>query len=142
MYFFEKCKQSAENGSDVAQYYLARMYNCGENIPQNNKEAIKWYQRAADQGHAEAQYQLGWMYDDGAGVPQDPKEAAKWYRQAAEQGHYISQYSLAQAEIKDQDYIEAWKWLDIAAQKNFMAFFDRNELETKMSPEQLQAIKA
>ena len=62
------------------------MYDNGEGVPQDYKEAIKWYRLAAEQGNANAQYNLGLMYDNGEGVPQDYKEAVKWYRLAAEQG--------------------------------------------------------
>ena len=56
-------------------------------VPQDYKEAIKWWKLAADQGDAEGQFSLGHMYDNGQGVPQDYKEAGKWYRLSAEQGN-------------------------------------------------------
>ena len=58
----------------------------GDGVPQDYKEAVKWYRLAAEQGYADAQYNLGLMYSNGEGVPQDYKEAVKWYRLAAEQG--------------------------------------------------------
>jgi TPR repeat protein len=39
------------------------MYDNGEGVLQDDKEAIKWYQKAAEQGHASAQFSLGVMYD-------------------------------------------------------------------------------
>ena len=65
-----------------------------EGVPQDYKEAVKWYRLAAEQGDATAQYNLGIMYDNGQGVPQDYKEAIKWYRLAAEQGNAKAQYNL------------------------------------------------
>ena len=70
------------------------MYDNGEGVPQDYKEAVKWYRLAAEQGHAKAQYNLGLMYDNGEGVPQDYKEAVKWYRLAAEQGVASAQTNL------------------------------------------------
>jgi TPR repeat protein len=63
-------------------------------VPQDYKEAAKWYRMAAEQGHAWAQYNLGGMYLRGQGVPQDYKEAAKWWRKAAEQGDAGAQCNL------------------------------------------------
>jgi TPR repeat protein len=70
------------------------MYANGKGVPQDNKEAAKWYRLAAEQGHADAQYNLGLMYANGKGVPEDANEAVKWFRLAAEQGHDDAQYNL------------------------------------------------
>ena len=56
-------------------------------MPQDYREAVKWFRKAAEQGHAGAQANLGFMYDRGWGVPEDDREAVKWFRKAAEQGH-------------------------------------------------------
>jgi TPR repeat protein len=56
----------------------------GENVPQDDAEAVKWYLLSAEQGDADAQFSLGLMYDEGRGVPQDHAEAAKWYHRAVE----------------------------------------------------------
>ena len=55
------------------------MYDHGYGVPQDYKEAIKWYRRAAEQGNDRAQYNLGLMYDGGYGVPQDYVQAHMWY---------------------------------------------------------------
>ena len=70
------------------------MYFEGQGVPQDDKEAFKWYRLAAKQGQVEAQYNLGAMYFKGQGVPQDYKEALKWYRLAAAQGYAKAQYNL------------------------------------------------
>ena len=61
----------AEAGYDVAQFNLGVMYDNGQGVLQDYKEAVKWYRLAAEQGYADAQYNLGVMYDNGEGVPQD-----------------------------------------------------------------------
>jgi TPR repeat protein len=63
-------------------------------VPQDYKEAVKWYRLAAEQGNADGQTNLGVMYANGQGVPQDFKEAVKWYRLAAEQRHALAQSNL------------------------------------------------
>ncbi|MFC1835415.1 tetratricopeptide repeat protein [Thermodesulfobacteriota bacterium] len=70
------------------------MLRRGLGIPQNHREAVKWYRRAADLGHIGAQLGLGHAYARGQGCAQDYKQAALWYRKAAEQGFAEAQASL------------------------------------------------
>ena len=83
---FDRIKRLAKGGDKSAQDNLGVMYSIGDGVPQDYKEAAKWFTKAAEQGYANAQYSLGVMYRDGDGVPQDYKEAVKWYTKAAEQG--------------------------------------------------------
>ena len=103
------------------------MYDNGQGVPQDHKEAAKWFRLAAEQGEAQAQKNLGIMYDNGRGVPQDYKEAVKWYRLAAEQGEAQAQKNLGimyyNGRGVSQDYKEAFKWYTKAAkQGNANAF--------------------
>ena len=84
---FQVTKELAEGGDAEAQNNLGFMYYYGEGVPQDYKEATKWYRLSAEQGNAMAQYNLGNSYYNGEGVPQDYKEAVKWQRKAAEQGY-------------------------------------------------------
>jgi len=70
------------------------MYSDGQGVPQDYKEAVKWYRLAAEHGLAQAQYNFGLAYQKGQGVPQDYKEAVKWWRLAAEQGDAQAQSNL------------------------------------------------
>jgi len=38
------------------------MYRNGKGVPEDDKEAVKWFQLAAEQGNAIAQYNLGVAY--------------------------------------------------------------------------------
>ena len=73
------------------------MYDNGEGIPQNDKEAVRWYGLAAEQGLTDAQYSLGLMHSNGGGIPEDNKKAVKWFRLAAEQGYAKAQFDLGSA---------------------------------------------
>ena len=84
----------AEQGIASAQYNLGVMYHKGNGVPQNYKNAVKWFRLAAKQGKASAQYNLGIMYLNGNGVPQDDKTAVKWFRPAAKQGDANAKYLL------------------------------------------------
>ena len=63
------------------------MYAIGRGVPEDDREAMKWFRAAAEQGIAAAQLNLGVMYANGKGVPEDDREAVKWYRAGAEQGY-------------------------------------------------------
>ena len=62
------------------------MYDFGLGVPENDKEAVKWYRLAAEQGNAAAQNNLGIMYDLGEGVLQDYVKAHVWLNLSAAQG--------------------------------------------------------
>jgi TPR repeat protein len=62
------------------------MYDKGNGVPQDYKEAVKWFRLAAEQGYGPAQGKLGIMYDNGMGVPQDYVQAYAWYNLAIANG--------------------------------------------------------
>jgi len=70
----------------IGQYFIGRMFNNGEGVTQDYKEAAKWYRKAADQGDADAQNNLGMMYDNGQGILQDYILAHMWYNLSASNG--------------------------------------------------------
>jgi len=56
----------------MAQGNLGLMYAKGQGVPQDYKEAFKWYRKAAQQGDAGAQFNLGKCYLLGeGGMPKD-----------------------------------------------------------------------
>ena len=55
------------------------MYYQGKGVPQDYKQAFKWFKLSAQQGDAKAQLTLGVMYFSGQGVPQDYASAHKWW---------------------------------------------------------------
>lgn len=87
-------RKAAKQGDAAAQYLLGKMYNDGEGVTKDYKQALNWFTKSAKQGNAEAQYWLGLMYAGGTGVPQDYREAVEWYTKAAEQGYAWAQHNL------------------------------------------------
>ena len=78
-----KLKVAAEKGKKGAQYRLARCYDKGHGVAENNALAVKWYQKAAAQGHAKAKYHLGKAYLLGKkGLTVDKKKAKTLLTQA------------------------------------------------------------
>ena len=78
--------ERAEQGHAPSQYNLGVRYTNGQGVPQDYKEAVRWYRAAANQGYADAQNNLGFMYNYGQGVPQDYIQAHMWYNLAAASG--------------------------------------------------------
>ena len=91
---FSELSPLAEQGDEVAQFYLGVMYDFGQGVLENDKSAVYWYIKAAEQGKANAQYNLGVMYDNGDGVLKNDKAAVDWYTKAALQGHDSAQTNL------------------------------------------------
>ena len=72
------------------------MYYNGEGVPQDFKEAAKWYRKAAEQGVAPSQYNLGLMYANGQGVERNFVISYAWWNIAATSGYQNAQKSLSQ----------------------------------------------
>ena len=56
-------------------------------LPEDNSQAIKWYQKAAEQGNGLAQMRIGDKYYYGTGVPQNDVEAYAWFLLAKTRGY-------------------------------------------------------
>ena len=63
------------------------MYDNGQGVLQDDKEAVKWYRKSAEQGHPKAQSNLGVLYSNGQGVPQDYVMAHMYWNIAAVSGN-------------------------------------------------------
>jgi hypothetical protein len=118
---FEETLKKAEQGYAYAQYYLAWIYDDGQLVPQDHKQAVYWYTRAAEQGHVYAQYNLAMMYHTGRGVIQDDKKAGYWWEKAAKRGLAEAQFNLgtmyAIGNGVTQDYKQAAHWYEKAAEQ-------------------------
>lgn len=133
----------AEKGSARAQTNLGLMHGDGLGVPQNDKQAVKWYRMAARQGEKRAQYYLGTMLENGLGVPQDYKDAAENYRLAAGQGHIKAQYRLGLLYLKGQGVVQssesAYAWWSVAASKGHEdAQKYKDSADQQMTPQQIE----
>ena len=119
----DQLRQAAEQGDAEAQNKMGFMYANGERVPEDAREAVKWYRKAAAQGYAKAQFNLGVMYGKGEGVAEDDREAVKWYRKAAEQGYASAQFNLGNMYLRGEgvaeDDREAVKWYRKAAAQGY-----------------------
>jgi len=136
------CLVKAALGESWAQYNLGYMYENGQGVIQDYKQAVKWYTKSAEQGDVKAQHNLGWMYDKGQGVIQDYKEVVKWFRLASEQGNAPAQiklgamYWFGQGVL--QDFVMAHMYFNIAAVSGHdRAIKGRGIVEKKMTSSQI-----
>ena len=101
----------AEQGDIESAYKLALMYDTGDRIPENRKEAIRWMQKAEQANLPDAQYVIavwserGYFGKDGADL------TVPLYEAAANQGHLNAMKSLANIyrDTNPQQY-NYWLW--------------------------------
>lgn len=109
----------AKKGEAPAQYNIAQMYRRALGVPQDLKEAMRWYKLAANQGYRNAQHNLGVMYRNGESERRDLETAVKWFQRAAQQGYAPSQFNLglayAKGEGAEKNPSYAYMWWSIAA---------------------------
>lgn len=109
----------AEEGDAAAQFEWAYRLANGEGVPEDDEEAVRWYQRAAEQGHPESVVNLGLSYANGHGVPMDLAQATRWYRLTAEMGYARAQFNLGLCHARGagvpRDHVEAVRWYRLAA---------------------------
>lgn len=84
----------ASQGVPEAQNLLGLLYRKGQGVPQDFKEAVRWWRAAAEAGLASAQNNLATMYEAGLGVPQNTNEAIRLYKLAAQQGDPLALSTL------------------------------------------------
>ena len=135
----------AKNNDPQGQYALAVMYDIGEGVSQNSKEAVKYYRLAAEQGFADAQNNLGVAYDQGEGVDTDYKEAMKWYLLAAERGNRDAPNNIGVLHMigfgVPRNFAKAHTWFTIAGAGDSEALGNKNFVAKKLTPEQLSESK-
>ena len=69
-----------------AAYQIAKMYEEGNGVTQNDEMALSWLFKAAEKGDPEAPWDIARRYAKGLGVPKDVKVAAEWYVEAESRG--------------------------------------------------------
>ncbi len=86
----EDVEKLAAAGDPDAQWQMGVRYHDGQGVPQDDVQAVQWFQRAAEQGSVVAQGALGAYYWRGRGVPADLSKAYFWSAIAMAQGDEMS----------------------------------------------------
>lgn len=84
----------AEKDNTSALINLANLYEQGQGVERDLKQAIKWLRRAAELGDARGQYPLAMAYEKGLGVERDLFQVEYWLEKAAEKGDETAQFNL------------------------------------------------
>ncbi|EKO3433784.1 sel1 repeat family protein [Vibrio fluvialis] len=71
-----------QQGVTTAQTKLAKMYESGEEIPQNQQEAFKWNLKLAKQNIRRSQIYVAKAYQAGNGVDKSINDAIKWFKES------------------------------------------------------------
>jgi localization factor PodJL len=112
-------RRAAEQGSAMAQYRLAKVYERGEGVPVNKQQAHRWTEKAAFAGNAKAMHDLGVYMASGLGPALDEAAAFTWFKRAAELGVSDSQFNVAlmylQGRGAEPDTEQAYYWFQVAA---------------------------
>ena len=87
-------RKLADHGDAEAQFQMGVRYHNGEGVPQDDTQAMKWFELAAEQGHINAQSRIGAYYWAGRGVPVDLFKSYFWSAIAMHQGDEISKGRL------------------------------------------------
>lgn len=69
-------------GDSNAQYNLARLYLEGTGVPQDARQAARWFNLAAEKGHHHAQALLGHLLVSGDGIPRQRALGLMWLTMA------------------------------------------------------------
>lgn len=139
-------EQAAENGSAVAQFRLATLYEEGIGLAKDSATARRWYEKAAASGNARAMHNLAVLYTEGVFGDANFKEAFNWFEKAAAYGVKDSQFNLGILYVRglgvEASLPQAYKWFDIVARGGDVdAGEKRDQVAQALNPEQLDAIK-
>ena len=115
-------RKSANQNQPAAQYRLAKLYEIGEGVSQDQDMARQLTERAATNGNRIAMHDLALYYAEGrGGVDVDLPTAAKWFEKAAERGVVDSQFNLGVLHESGQglpkNVTDAFVWYSIAAKQ-------------------------
>ena len=94
---YEKAKEIweglAAKGNTTALINLANMFQQGQGVTENQKEAMHYVVRAAKLGDSRAQHELGIAYEKGTVLERDIEKAAMWLKKSAEQDDPDGQFA-------------------------------------------------
>jgi|GEM_PF-2197096 len=139
-------KKASEKGSAAAKFYIGEMYENGEGIEQDFKQAVNWYEEAGKCPFIEADnqensrgrnwnnigfYNAGKIYYKGEeGVERDQVKALEYFQKAADNNaedyepYYYLGIEYLKGNIIDQDYEKALRYFEIAVKNGFYAALD------------------
>ena len=146
----------AEYGDVRGMMLLGNMYQLGNGVTTDMREAFSLYHRAAMLGNTEGMVAIATMYQSGMGVSLNTRLAIGWFERAARMGDQTGAFFYAIHNFQGSkgttydlksDHLAAYKWFRIAATNGDnkrirnSAFKLCLKLEEKLPPDQVIAVK-
>lgn len=112
-------KKSAEQGYDIAQFWLGGCYQYGKGVARSFTKAVFWFSKSAEQGCQSATNAL--HVDDY--LLFDSKTITQWYKALAEYGYADAQFKLANCYYEGSDISKnlekAFEWYSKSAEQGY-----------------------
>ena len=86
--------KKAMKGDKVSQFIIGCLYENGKGVPQNYKEAAKWYTESAKKKYTKGLNNLAGLYQKGLGVEKDILKAEKLLLESAYYGDSVACFNL------------------------------------------------
>ena len=141
--------KASDEWNPYAKRRVGLCYYQGEGVAKDYVEAVAWFRKSYEDSKKMGgldeltMYILGVCYEEGNGVSKDYVQALYWYRAAASEGHSLSKYHVGVYYVNGigvaRDDIEAYAWLNLAAASEDSARAALNELEKKLSRDEVTA---
>lgn len=97
---FQRINAAADLGNAKALVFIADCHLAGDQLKQNTKTAIEYYERAAALGSADAMFKIGVTYKDGApGIKANAEKAQYWLGEAYNNGYNDAKYLMGHSGI-------------------------------------------
>lgn len=119
-------KKAAEGGYDIAQVSYAKALMAGAGVPEDQKAAVSWFEKAVEQGNPQAMFEIGLLHKGGmAGKEKDMRQALIWFIKAGESGFAEAQNTLGgyykEGKLLPRDNVAAVAWFTRAAAQGYVA---------------------
>ena len=119
---------------------LGAMYYEGHRVPKNYQLAAEYFKKASELKTENSFYNMGLLLLNGYFVKKNEQLAANSFYVDASRGLPYAQHALGLLLLYTRDennYVEAYKWLNLSAAVLDEAKIARKELESKMTKEQI-----
>lgn len=109
----------ADAGDPDSQYIIAKAYENGENVDQNPRKAVAFYQKACDNKHAESCMRLGEIYLENKILQKDSEKALYWFAKAGKLNYTPAQFKVASLYAEQENFNAARRWEEQALKSIF-----------------------
>ncbi|PKK74087.1 kinase-like protein [Rhizophagus irregularis] len=107
---------TSESNHTLALYYVGLCYQNGHGVEKNENSAFEYFEFLAKKNIAMGQVKIGYLYKR---LKRD-QDAIYWYKIAAENGNLMAMYNLANKYLGLEDYENAIKFLEKAAEGEYV----------------------